>query len=60
MRLSRALAEKQMDLRLRDKLITEGKITKTELDKYLKSLSDDTNNSQAAEDAPKEKRETTH
>lgn len=60
MRLSRALAEKQMDLRLRDKLITEGKITKTELDKYLKSLSDDTSNSQAAEDAPKEKRETTH
>ena len=32
MRLSRALAEKLHDLRLRDKLLAEGKITKAQLE----------------------------
>jgi hypothetical protein len=41
MRLSRALEEKLLDLRLRDKLVAEGKVTKEEVEKYLKSLPDD-------------------
>lgn len=39
--LSDALKEKLMDVRLRDKLLAEGKITKGQVDTYLKSLSDD-------------------
>ncbi len=45
MRLSRAMVEKLMDIRLRDKLIAEGKITKEEVKKYLESLNDDAKNS---------------
>ena len=30
-----------MDVRLRDKLLHEGKVTKKQLDEYLKSLADD-------------------
>lgn len=41
MRLSRALQEKVMDLRLRDKLIAEGKVTKAQVEEYLNSLPDD-------------------
>lgn len=44
MRLSRALAEKLMDVRLRDKLIAEGKITKEEVKKYLDAMGDETKN----------------
>ena len=42
MRLSQALKDKIMDLRLRDKLIYDGKITKEQVKQYLDSLSDDT------------------
>lgn len=42
MRLARALQEKLMDVRLRDKLLAEGKVTKEQVDSYLNSLSDDT------------------
>jgi hypothetical protein len=41
MRLSRALEEKLMDVRLRDKLISEGKVTKQQVADFLNSLSDD-------------------
>ena len=44
MRLSRALQEKIMDVRLRDKLVGEGKLTKEEVKKYLDSLNDETKN----------------
>jgi polyhydroxyalkanoate synthesis regulator phasin len=44
MRLSRAMEEKLMDVRLRDKLIGEGKISKEQVKKYLDSLSDDQKN----------------
>lgn len=44
MRLSRALQEKLMDVRLRDKLIAEGKVTKEEVKKYVDGLQDDTPN----------------
>ena len=45
MRLSRALEEKVMDVRLRDKLVAEGKLTKEQVDKYLASIPDETKNS---------------
>ena len=41
MRLPQALDAKKMDLRLRDKLTHEGKLTTKELDGYFKSLPDD-------------------
>lgn len=41
MRLNIALQEKLMDVRLRDKLVTDGKITKAEVEEFLKSLPDD-------------------
>lgn len=37
-----SIPEKFMDLRLRDKLLGEGKITKAQVDQYLESLPDDT------------------
>ena len=43
MRLSDALKEKLMDVRLRDKWLADGKISKEELNEYLKNLSDDAN-----------------
>ena len=46
MRLSRALEEKILDVRLRDKLVSEGKINKANVADYLKSLQDDQNNFQ--------------
>jgi polyhydroxyalkanoate synthesis regulator phasin len=49
MRLSRALQEKIMDIRLRDKLIAEGKVTKEEVKKYLDSLPDDQKNASFTE-----------
>lgn len=44
MRLARALKEKLHDVRLRDKLIAEGKIKKEEVDKLLKELPDEAQN----------------
>lgn len=44
MRLSRALEDKKLDLRLRDKLVHEGKITQADMDKYYTSLPDDAAN----------------
>ena len=44
MRLSRALQEKLMDVRLRDKLLAEGKLTKEEVKKFLDGIGDDAKN----------------
>lgn len=41
MKLRLALEEKQLDARVRDRLLAEGKLTKEELKKYLESLPDD-------------------
>lgn len=41
MRLSRALEEKLMDVRLRDKLVAEGKVSKEVVAEFLKKLPDD-------------------
>lgn len=40
MKLSNALEEKQLDVRLRDKLLEQGKLTKKQVDDYEKSLED--------------------
>ena len=42
MRIAQALKEKLMDVRLRDKLIAEGKVTKEDVEKYLHELEDQT------------------
>ena len=42
MSLSDALKEKQLDVRLRDKLLAQGRLKNEELESYSKSLSDDT------------------
>ncbi len=44
MRLSNALSEKLMDVRLRDKLLTEGKISNSQVNDYLNKLPDDKSN----------------
>lgn len=44
MRLSRALEEKLMDVRLIEKSIAEGKITKADLNKWLSALPDQEGN----------------
>lgn len=44
MRLSKALEEKLLDKRLRDKLLAEGKVTQNQVDEYLSTLSDDGQN----------------
>ena len=40
MRIAQALKEKLMDVRLRDKLIAEGKVTAEEVEKYIADLPD--------------------
>ena len=46
MSLSEGLKEKVLDVRLREKLLREGKLTKSELNDYLNSLADDEGNSE--------------
>ena len=50
MRLSNALSEKLMDVRLRDKLLTEGKISNNQVNDYLDKLHDDKSNLSFTED----------
>lgn len=44
MSLSDALKQKILDVRLRDKLLAEGKVTEEEVKKYLAELPDDQEN----------------
>lgn len=44
MRLCDALDDKKFDLRIRDRLLAEGKINSSDLDKYLADLGDDSQN----------------
>ncbi len=46
MRLKNAIDQKLFDIRLRDKFLADTKITKDELNDYLKSLPDDAKNSE--------------
>jgi hypothetical protein len=41
MKLRIALEEKMLDVRLRDRLMAEGKVNKEEIKKYLEKLPDD-------------------
>ena len=50
MRLSRALEEKLMDVRLRDKLLAEGKLTKEQVDKYTDAIADEQKNATYTDD----------
>ena len=45
MKLRLALQEKQLDARLRDRLLAENKISKEEVKKFLDGLPDDAKNS---------------
>lgn len=40
MKLAKALNEKTMDVRLVDRLLAEGKITKAQVDEYLAKIED--------------------
>ncbi|PIK15318.1 hypothetical protein [Halobacteriovorax sp. JY17] len=51
MRLSKALEDKMLDKRLRDKLVAEGKLTAAEVEKFLTSLPDDGANLTTTEEA---------
>lgn len=44
MKLRLALEEKLLDVRVRDRLLAEGKITKEDVKKYLDSLDDESKN----------------
>ncbi len=50
MRLKKAIEDKLLDVRLRDRLLTEGKITQKEIDKYLEKLEDDEKNGEEVKD----------
>ncbi|MCT4641434.1 MAG: hypothetical protein N4A33_03995 [Bacteriovoracaceae bacterium] len=52
MELRIAMDEKMMDVRLRDRLLAEGKITKSQVDEYLKNLDDQTGNFESVKDEP--------
>lgn len=54
MKLSTAIAEKKLDLRLREKAVHEGKLTKDELATYLNSLPDDSDSMTFTEDEKKD------
>ncbi|MBT3586689.1 MAG: hypothetical protein HN509_17395 [Halobacteriovoraceae bacterium] len=44
MKLGEALQEKLLDVRLRDKLLAEGKVTPKQIEEFLKTIPDDANN----------------
>ena len=50
MKLRMALDEKLLDVRLRDRLVTEGKVTSEQVEEYLKSLADNEGNYTHVED----------
>lgn len=50
MKLRIAMDDKKMDVRLRDRFLTEGLVTKADLDTYLNQLSDDEGNYEKVED----------
>jgi hypothetical protein len=50
MRLARALDDKKFDIRLSDKFVADEKISKKELEQYLKELPDDAETSTTTQD----------
>ncbi len=57
MRLSRALNDKKMDVRLLDKMMHEGRIEASEVRKYQEGLPDDATNATTTEEVERKKRE---
>lgn len=53
MKLAKALNEKMMDVRLVDRLMAQGKMTKDEFDKNIAGLADDQANLEKVEDDSK-------
>jgi hypothetical protein len=58
MSLSDALKDKKLDVRLRDKLYTQGSLTSEELSQYKSSLSDDSENMTIIETSEKKSEES--
>ena len=58
MELKQALDDKIMDYRLRDRLLGEGKITKDQVDTYLKQLPDESVNVKPAKGSTKQEPNT--
>ena len=56
MRLSSALEDKLLDIRLRDKFLAEGKITKELLQEYLNTLVDEGDNFEMVEVKKRDKK----
>lgn len=54
MKLRIAMDDKKMDVRLRDRFMTEGRISKSEVETYLSSLDDDSANMERVEDSSEE------
>lgn len=52
MKLAKALEEKTMDIRLQDRLLAEGKLSKAEVDSYLSKIVDDEGNYEVVKDSP--------
>lgn len=50
MRLSKALQDKMLDKRLRDKLVAEGKLSTAEVEKFLNEIPDDAANMTTTEE----------
>lgn len=50
MKLRKALDDKLLDVRLRDRLVSEGKVTNAQVEDYLKALSDEEGNYTKVED----------
>ncbi len=57
MKLRMALDDKLMDVRLRDRLVSEGKIKSAQVEDYLKSLGDEEGNYTKVEDNSSESTE---
>lgn len=53
MKLRQALEEKLLDVRLRDRLLAEGKIAKEDIQKFLKGLPDDATKAVALDQSEK-------
>ena len=54
MLLKMALQDKELDLRLRDRLVAEGKVSQADVDKYLTTLPDDAGNFVKIDNEPRQ------
>ena len=57
MRLHRALEDKKMDVRLRDKMVHEGELGKKEVQDYYSELPDDASNATTTQEVEEKRRQ---